>query len=166
MQRPFGQLGTSATCRTLLGCVLGEPERAEELGQQVRRQQDIHAPRWERRHFGDEGVGLVFELGRTLAGVHGKPQELRVREVGQARRQAHEMGGNGGGGRGELRQLGATRQGLSCQFQADFLAAAIEPEMVARRAAAVSARPLRASRAYGTHCRGVKHVTLPVRTGY
>eukprot|EP00964_Phaeocystis_antarctica_P022896 scaffold12787_cov26-Phaeocystis_antarctica.AAC.1 len=36
-------------------CVLREPERAEELGQQVRRQQDIHAPRWERRHFGDEG---------------------------------------------------------------------------------------------------------------
>eukprot|EP00964_Phaeocystis_antarctica_P056454 scaffold33294_cov65-Phaeocystis_antarctica.AAC.1 len=25
-------------------CVLGEPERTEELGQQVRRQQDIHAP--------------------------------------------------------------------------------------------------------------------------
>eukprot|EP00964_Phaeocystis_antarctica_P089862 scaffold57411_cov65-Phaeocystis_antarctica.AAC.8 len=26
------------------GCVLGEPERTEELGQQVGRQQDIHAP--------------------------------------------------------------------------------------------------------------------------
>eukprot|EP00964_Phaeocystis_antarctica_P013698 scaffold7516_cov81-Phaeocystis_antarctica.AAC.4 len=65
-------------------CVLGEPERAEELGQQVRRQQDIHAPRWERRHLGDEGVGLVLELGRALAGVHGDIQELRVRELGEA----------------------------------------------------------------------------------
>eukprot|EP00964_Phaeocystis_antarctica_P028320 scaffold15971_cov76-Phaeocystis_antarctica.AAC.4 len=79
-------------------CVLGEPERAEELGQQVRRQQDIHAPRWERRHLGDEGVGLVLELGRALdvegvEGVYGELQELRVREVGEARRQAH------GGGR-------------------------------------------------------------------
>eukprot|EP00964_Phaeocystis_antarctica_P060119 scaffold35820_cov65-Phaeocystis_antarctica.AAC.12 len=54
------------------GCVLGELERAEELGQQIRRQQDIHAPRWERRHLGDEGVGLVLELGRALAGVHGE----------------------------------------------------------------------------------------------
>eukprot|EP00964_Phaeocystis_antarctica_P054826 scaffold32260_cov70-Phaeocystis_antarctica.AAC.3 len=75
------------------GCVLGEPERAEELGQQVRRQQDIHTPRWERRHLGDEGVGLVLELGRALAGVHGELQELRVREVGQAQA-AHETGGN------------------------------------------------------------------------
>eukprot|EP00964_Phaeocystis_antarctica_P028260 scaffold15942_cov74-Phaeocystis_antarctica.AAC.3 len=99
MQRPFGLLGTSASCRTLLGstCVLGETERAEELGQQVRRQQDIHAPRWERRHFGDEGVGLVLELGRALAGVHGELQELSAREVGQARQQAHETGGNGRG---------------------------------------------------------------------
>eukprot|EP00964_Phaeocystis_antarctica_P160530 scaffold132186_cov78-Phaeocystis_antarctica.AAC.2 len=66
-------------------CVLREPERAEELGQQVRRQQDIHAPRRERRHLGDEGVGLVLELGRALAGVHGDLQELCVREVGEAR---------------------------------------------------------------------------------
>eukprot|EP00964_Phaeocystis_antarctica_P111310 scaffold75668_cov75-Phaeocystis_antarctica.AAC.4 len=77
--------------------VLREPERAEELGQQVRRQQDIHAPRRERRHLGDEGVGLVLELGRALAGVHGDFQELRVREVGQAQA-AHETGGNGRGG--------------------------------------------------------------------
>eukprot|EP00964_Phaeocystis_antarctica_P006674 scaffold3608_cov65-Phaeocystis_antarctica.AAC.7 len=76
------------------GCVLGEPERAEELGQQVRRQQDIHAPQWERRHLGDEGVGLVLELRRALAGVHGELQELRVREVGQAQA-AHETGGTG-----------------------------------------------------------------------
>eukprot|EP00964_Phaeocystis_antarctica_P044496 scaffold25565_cov63-Phaeocystis_antarctica.AAC.1 len=54
------------------GCVLGESERAEELGQEVRRQQDIHAPRRERRHLGDEGIGLVLELGRALAGVHGE----------------------------------------------------------------------------------------------
>eukprot|EP00964_Phaeocystis_antarctica_P076224 scaffold47117_cov65-Phaeocystis_antarctica.AAC.8 len=86
MQRPLGRVGASASCRTLLGCVLGEPERAEELGQQVRRQQDIHAPRWERRHLGDEGVGLVLELGRALAGVHDDLQELCVREVGEARR--------------------------------------------------------------------------------
>eukprot|EP00964_Phaeocystis_antarctica_P114297 scaffold78280_cov71-Phaeocystis_antarctica.AAC.1 len=58
------------------GCVLGQPERAEELGQQVRRQQDIHAPRWERSHLGDEGVGRVLELGRALAGVRGEVQEL------------------------------------------------------------------------------------------
>eukprot|EP00964_Phaeocystis_antarctica_P034567 scaffold19672_cov71-Phaeocystis_antarctica.AAC.2 len=103
--------GGAHTC----GCVLGKRERAEELGQQVRRQQDIHAPRWERRHLGDEGVGLVLELGRALAGVYGELQELRVREVGQARRQAHEMGARArvvpGRARsrrcGELRQLGA-----------------------------------------------------------
>eukprot|EP00964_Phaeocystis_antarctica_P024679 scaffold13829_cov69-Phaeocystis_antarctica.AAC.6 len=53
--------GAHACC-----CVFGEPERAEELGQQVRRQQHIHAPRWERRHLGDEGIGLVPELGRAL----------------------------------------------------------------------------------------------------
>eukprot|EP00964_Phaeocystis_antarctica_P023568 scaffold13160_cov81-Phaeocystis_antarctica.AAC.1 len=60
-------------------CVLREPERAEELRQQVRRQQDIHAPRWERRHLGDEGVGLALELGRALAGVHGDPGAVRTR---------------------------------------------------------------------------------------
>ena len=54
------------------GCVIGEPERAEQLEKQVRRHQDVHAPRWERRHLGDEGVGLVLELGRALAGVHGE----------------------------------------------------------------------------------------------
>eukprot|EP00964_Phaeocystis_antarctica_P159311 scaffold130295_cov63-Phaeocystis_antarctica.AAC.7 len=53
-------------------CVLGEPERAEELGQQVRRQQDIHTPGWERRHLGDEGVGLVLKLRQALAGFHGE----------------------------------------------------------------------------------------------
>eukprot|EP00964_Phaeocystis_antarctica_P013697 scaffold7516_cov81-Phaeocystis_antarctica.AAC.3 len=77
-------------------CVLGEPERAEELGQQVRRQQDIHAPRWERRHLGDEGVGLVLELGRALAGIHGELQQLLVRELREARsghaRSAHVNG--------------------------------------------------------------------------
>eukprot|EP00964_Phaeocystis_antarctica_P050697 scaffold29513_cov51-Phaeocystis_antarctica.AAC.2 len=52
-------------------CVIGEHERAEDPGQQVRRQQDIHARQWERRHFGDESIGLVLELGQALAGVHG-----------------------------------------------------------------------------------------------
>ena len=73
-------------------CVLGEPERAEELGQQVWRQQDIHAPRWERRHLGDEGVGLVLEPRGALAGVHGKLQKLCIRELGQSQA-AHETGG-------------------------------------------------------------------------
>eukprot|EP00964_Phaeocystis_antarctica_P117540 scaffold81363_cov68-Phaeocystis_antarctica.AAC.3 len=91
------------------GCVLGEPERAEELGQQVRRQQDIHAPQWERRHFGDEGVGLVLELGRALAGVHGEHQELSVREVGKTRRQAHETGGTERGSCGRSRRAAAAR---------------------------------------------------------
>jgi hypothetical protein len=44
-------------------CVLGAPERAEELGQQVRRQQDIHTPRWERRHLGDEASALFLSSG-------------------------------------------------------------------------------------------------------
>ena len=37
--------------------------------------------------------------GRALAGLHGDLQELRVRELGEARRQAHETGGNVGVGR-------------------------------------------------------------------
>eukprot|EP00964_Phaeocystis_antarctica_P139436 scaffold104211_cov69-Phaeocystis_antarctica.AAC.3 len=78
-------VGTRPCGAHACSCVFGEPERAEELGQQVRRQQDIHAPRWERRHLSDEGVGLVLELGRALAGVHGELQELRVRERGEAR---------------------------------------------------------------------------------
>eukprot|EP00964_Phaeocystis_antarctica_P107319 scaffold72067_cov63-Phaeocystis_antarctica.AAC.4 len=82
-------IGTGPGGAHARSCVLGEPERAEELGQQVRRQQDVHAPRWERRHPSDEGIGLVLELGRALAGVHGELQELRVREVGQAQA-AHE----------------------------------------------------------------------------
>ena len=56
----------------------------------------------------------VARGGRALAGLHGDLQELRVRELGEARRQAHETGGNVGVGRtrsqavrGELRQLGA-----------------------------------------------------------
>eukprot|EP00964_Phaeocystis_antarctica_P002518 scaffold1319_cov64-Phaeocystis_antarctica.AAC.1 len=109
-------------------CVIGEPERAEELGQQVRRQQDIHAPRWERRHLSDEGVGLVLELGRALAGVHGDVQELRVREVGQAQAAHGTQGRSAGraaigsarghGSHAELRQLGARACGGSlCQLE-------------------------------------------------
>ena len=118
-------------------CVLGEPERAEELGQQVRRQQDIHAPRWERRHLGDEGVGLVLELGRALAGVHCDLQELRVREVGEARRQAHEWKERGARfpwlARATLRRLGAVIPLVSCLprlFGLSALGASFAPQAV------------------------------------
>ena len=58
-------------------------------GRQVGRQQDIHmcthtsgaAP-----HLGDVRAPALFLSGRALAGLHGNLQELRVREVGEARR--------------------------------------------------------------------------------
>ena len=102
------------------GCVLREPDRAEQPGQQIWRQQEINAPRRERRHLGDEGVGLVLALARALAGGHGQFHHLGVRERGEARR-VHGAATAARPGRcaGEASKAGEitrTRGALGCEW--------------------------------------------------